>query len=285
MTLSMRRFSLFLLFSGALFLSGCASNNAEQQAQANSPANSASTSPDYSDPRDPLESVNRVVWDFNWEILDKYLLRPAATTYVTVVPGFARTGLSNAVENLAEPANMLNNLLQGKVGPSFDSFTRFVINSTVGVAGFFDVAGAMGLQRQEEEFGETLGKWGVGSGPFLMLPARGPSDPRSFTGDIVDNLYFPMTLMTGNLNVLRFTVGALEARAQLLGQEGQIENARDPYEQVKNIYFQNLEFRVTDGKNLDAQPDEEEAEEFDEFEALFDDVDLESEPLDEAVDN
>ena len=285
MTLSMRRFSLFLLFSGALFLSGCASNNAEQQAQANAPVNSASTSSDYSDPRDPLESVNRVVWDFNWEILDKYLLRPAATTYVTVVPGFARTGLSNAVENLAEPANMLNNLLQGKVGPSFDSFTRFVINSTVGVAGFFDVAGAMGLQRQEEEFGETLGKWGVGSGPFLMMPGLGPTDPRSFSGELVDNLYFPMTLMTGNLNVLRFTIGALEARAQLLGQEGQIENARDPYEQVKNIYFQNLEFRVTDGKNLDAQPDEEEAEEFDEFEALFDDVDLESEPLDEAKDN
>ena len=277
----MRRFSIFLLFSGALFLSGCASNNAEQQAQ----ANSASAPSDYSDPRDPLESVNRVVWDFNWEILDKYLLRPAATTYVTVVPGFARTGLSNAVENLAEPANMLNNLLQGKVGPSFDSFTRFVINSTVGVAGFFDVAGAMGLQRQEEEFGETLGKWGVGSGPFLMMPGLGPTDPRSFSGELVDNLYFPMTLMTGNLNVLRFTIGALEARAQLLGQEGQIENARDPYEQVKNIYFQNLEFRVTDGKNLDAQPDEEEAEEFDEFEALFDDVDLESEPLDEAKDN
>ena len=285
MTLSIRRFSLFLLFSGALFLLGCASNNAEQQAQVSAQANSASAPSDYSDPRDPLESVNRVVWDFNWEILDKYLLRPAATTYVTVVPGFARTGLSNAVENLVEPSNMLNNLLQGKVGPSFDSFTRFVINSTVGVAGFFDVAGAMGLQRQEEEFGETLGKWGVGSGPFLMMPGLGPTDPRSFSGELVDNLYFPMTLMTGNLNVLRFTIGALEARAQLLGQEGQIENARDPYEQVKNIYFQNLEFRVTDGKNLDAQPDEEEAEEFDEFEALFDDVDLESEPLDEAKDN
>lgn len=285
MTLSIRRFSLSFLMLGALFLSGCASNSAEQQTQADAEANAVAIKSDYSDPRDPLESVNRVVWDFNWDILDKYLLRPAATTYVTVMPGFARTGLSNAVENLAEPANMLNNLLQGKVGPSFDSFTRFVINSTVGVAGFFDVAGAMGLQRQEEEFGETLGKWGVGSGPFLMLPARGPSDPRSFTGDIVDNLYFPMTLMTGNLNVLRFTVGALEARAQLLGQEGQIENARDPYEQVKNIYFQNLEFHVTDGKNLDAQPDEQEAEEFDEFEALFDDVDLESTPTDEESDN
>lgn len=287
MTLFIRRFSFIFLSLSVFIITGCASKGvADQQIaeQTNTQANTTSVQDDYSDPRDPLESVNRVVWDFNWDILDKYLLRPAAKTYVTVLPGFARKGLSNAVENLSEPANMLNNLLQGKIGPSIDSFSRFVINSTVGVVGLFDVAGSMGLQRQEEEFGETLGKWGVGTGPFLMVPARGPSDPRSFTGDIVDNLYFPMTLMTGNLNVLRFTVSALEARAQLLGQEGQIENARDPYEQVKNIYFQNLAFRVTDGQNLNSQP-EEDTEEFDEFEALFDDVDLESEPLENDTNN
>ena len=283
MTLYLRRFSLILFSLGTFILSGCASKNAAEQ-QASAQANDNPVVEEYSDPRDPLESVNRAVWYFNWDILDAYLLRPAAKAYVTVVPGFARTGLSNAVENLSEPANMLNNLLQGKIGPSFDSFTRFVINSTVGVVGIFDVAGSMGLQRQEEEFGETLGAWGVGTGPFLMVPARGPSDPRSFTGDVVDNLYFPMTLMTGNLNVLRFTIGALEARAQLLGQEGQIENAVDPYEQVKNIYFQNLEFRVTDGKSIETQPDEAEAEQFDEFESLFDDVDLEGDPLSDEQD-
>ncbi|GGF74812.1 MlaA family lipoprotein [Alteromonas lipolytica] len=283
MTLSLRRFSLFIFSISVLLLSGCASKDAaDEQAQAKT---NQPVVQDYSDPRDPLESVNRVVWDFNWDILDKYLLRPAAKTYVAVMPGFARTGLSNAVENLSEPANMLNNLLQGKIGPSFDSFTRFIINSTVGVVGIFDVAGAMGLERQEEEFGETLGSWGVGTGPFVMLPAAGPSDPRSLVGEYVDNLYFPMTIMTGNLNVIRFTVRALEARAQLLGQEGQIEDAVDPYEQVKNIYFQNLEFRVTDGKSIETQPDEAEAEQFDEFESLFDDVDLESDSLSDTDNN
>lgn len=229
------------------------------------------------DPRDPFEPVNRVMWDFNWDVLDRFLLKPAATAYVTVMPGFARTGLSNAVENLSEPGNMVNNLLQGKVGPSFDSFTRFVINSTVGVVGLFDVAGAMGLQRQEEEFGEVLGVWGVDTGPFVMLPARGPTDARSFTGDVVDNLYFPLSVLTGNMNVARFTISALEGRAQLLGQEGQIENAVDDYEMVKNIYFQNLEFRVTDGKSVEEAPDPQQLEEFEEFESLFDDVDLEDE--------
>ncbi|MDC8832670.1 MlaA family lipoprotein [Alteromonas gilva] len=276
MTIFTRRLAFVIFSIGLSVLTGCASNSAKEQASANDAAQQTG----YSDPRDPLEPVNRLVWDFNWEVLDKLLLRPVTKAYVTVVPGFARTGLSNAVENLAEPSYVVNNLLQGKIGPSFDSFTRFAINSTVGVVGLFDVAGAMGLQRQEEEFGEVLGKWGVGTGPFLMLPARGPNDPRTFTGDVVDNLYFPMTLMTGNLNVLRFTVGALESRAQLLGQEGQIENAVDDYQQVKNIYFQNLEFRVTDGKNLDSQPDEKESEDFEEFDSMFDDIDLDAETSD-----
>lgn len=278
MTKLIRRRAGIFLFLGLAFLSGCASQNASQQAQAQNNA-------EYSDPRDPLEPLNRVAWDFNWEILDKYLLRPVTKAYVTVMPGFARKGLSNAVENLSEPGYMVNNLLQGKIGPSFDSFTRFVINSTVGIVGIFDVAGAMGLQRQEEEFGEVLGVWGVDTGPFLMIPARGPSDARSFTGDVVDNLYYPLSMMTGNLNVLRFTVGALEARAQLMGQEGQIENAVDGYEQVKNIYFQNLEFRVTDGKSVEQVPEDINSEEFEEFESLFEDIDLESEPLDSESDD
>lgn len=255
----------------AALTGGCATKPSTEQTA--STTNTTNTT--QSDPRDPLEPINRVMWDLNWEVLDRFLLKPAATVYVTVMPGFARTGLSNAVENLSEPGNMVNNLLQGKVGPSFDSFTRFMINSTVGVVGLFDVAGAMGLQRQEEEFGEVLGVWGVGTGPFVMLPARGPTDARSFTGDVVDNLYFPLSVLTGNMNVARFTISALEGRAQLLGQEGQIENAVDDYEMVKNIYFQNLEFRVTDGKSVEEGPDEEQLEDFEEFESMFDDVNLE----------
>lgn len=265
---------LLLCLVGILGLSGCASPNAAQRAEQAEQVDS------NSDPRDPFEPVNRLAWDFNWEILDKYLLRPAAQAYVTVVPGFARKGLSNVVENLSEPSYAVNNLLQGKLEPSVDSFTRFLLNSTIGVVGIFDVASAMGVPRQEEEFGEVLGVWGLDTGPFLMLPARGPTDARSFTGDVVDNLYFPMTLMTGNMNVFRFVIGGLESRAQLLGQEGQIENALDDYQHVKNIYFQNLEYRVSDGKNIEESEDTQ-TEEFDEFESLFDDIDLENEELDD----
>ncbi|HAI71546.1 MAG TPA: surface lipoprotein, partial [Alteromonas australica] len=102
-------------------LSGCATNNANQQSD-----NAQQEVVDTSDPRDPLESVNRVMWDFNWEVLDAYFLRPVTVGYVTVMPQFARTGLLNAAENLQEPANMMNNMLQGKFDEGMDSLARFV---------------------------------------------------------------------------------------------------------------------------------------------------------------
>ncbi|WP_273071023.1 MlaA family lipoprotein, partial [Alteromonas australica] len=136
-------------------LSGCATNNANQQSD-----NAQQEVVDTSDPRDPLESVNRVMWDFNWEVLDAYFLRPVTVGYVTVMPQFARTGLLNAAENLQEPANMMNNMLQGKFDEGMDSLARFVLNSTVGLLGTIDVADKLGITSQEEEFGETLGTMG-----------------------------------------------------------------------------------------------------------------------------
>lgn len=261
-------------------LNGCASNSAQEQAvqqQATSQemGTAEQAAVDTSDPRDPLEPVNRVVWDFNWEVLDAYILRPVTVAYVTVMPQFARTGLFNAAQNLEEPANLTNNLLQGKVNDGLDSLARFLINSTVGLLGTIDVASKIGIDRKEEQFGETLGVWGIETGPFLMLPFLGPSDPRSFTGDYVDGFAFPMSLLDGGLNFARLGISLLETRAQLLDQEAQIEQAVDDYAFLKNAYFERLEFRVTDGKSGDKAIEEEQLDDFADFEAMLEGTDFE----------
>ncbi|WP_232043579.1 MlaA family lipoprotein [Alteromonas sp. 76-1] len=248
----------------ASLLGGCASQQASQQVE----QNSASVQ-DTSDPRDPLEPVNRVMWDFNWEVLDAYLLRPITVGYVTVMPHFARVGLFNAAENLQEPANFMNNMFQGKVDDGLDSLARFVLNSTVGLFGTIDVANHIGITKKEEEFGETMGTWGVGTGPFLMLPALGPNDPRSFSGNVVDGMVYPMAIIDGQFAIARYLVSLLEGRASLIDQEQQLEQSVDDYAFVKNAYFENLAFKVTDGKSGDKALDEEQLDDFAEFEAML----------------
>jgi phospholipid-binding lipoprotein MlaA len=238
-----------------LLLGGCASNKSGEQAQ------------QYNDPKDPFESFNRTMWDFNYEVLDEYVLRPATVVYIDYMPGFARTGLLNMAFNLEEPSNTLNNLLQGKMEGTFTSLGRFLINTTVGLLGAIDVATELGLNRKEEQFGEVLGKWGFGTGPYLMLPALGPTDIRNTSGDFVDNSYFPMEGLNFYFAFLRTGIKALEARASLMQQEQQLDQAIDPYSLVKNAYFQNSEFKVNDG--VLEKTEEEEALE-DEFDAYLD---------------
>lgn len=239
-----------------LLLGGCASNNAAQQTES------------YVDPRDKVEPVNRVMWDFNYDILDRYILKPVTKGYVAVMPQFARTGLYNMAVNLEEPSNTINNLLQGKVDESFVSLGRFLINSTVGLVGAIDVASDMGLTREEETFGEVLGVWGAGTGTYLMVPALGPSDVRSLTGDVVDGVYFPFDILNFNFTIFRAAIKALEARADLLSQDQMIAQSLDPYALVKEVYFQNLEFKVNDG----LIEEDEDFDDFDDFED-FDDFD------------
>ncbi|GFD85561.1 hypothetical protein KUL150_16200 [Alteromonas sp. KUL150] len=259
------------LIIAASFLGGCASNHTQEQAQGTT-TNAAVV--DTSDPRDPFEPVNREIWDFNWDVLDAYILRPITVTYVTVMPQPARTGLVNITDNLQEPANFLNNIFQGKVDDGLDSLARFLINTTVGLVGTFDVASKIGIERKREQFGETLAVWGLDTGPFLMLPFLGPSDPRSFTGDYVDGFAFPMSLLEGSVNLARIGFSLLEARAQLLDQEAQLEQSVDDYAFVKNAYFENLEFRVTDGKSGDKAIDDEQLDDFADFEAMLEGSDF-----------
>nr|WP_220099861.1 VacJ family lipoprotein [Alteromonas lipotrueae] len=254
-------------------LGGCASQQASQQVEQNN-----TSVQDAGDPRDPLEPVNRVMWDFNWEVLDAYVLRPITVGYVTVMPQFARTGLLNAAENLQEPANFMNNMFQGKVDDGMDSLARFVLNSTVGLFGTIDVASHIGIVEKEEEFGETMGVWGVNTGPYLMLPALGPNDPRSFTGSVVDGMVYPMAIIDGQFAIARYLVSLLEGRASLIDQEQQLEQSVDDYAFVKNAYFENLAFKVTDGKSGDKALEEEQLDDFAEFEAMleYEETDVEA---------
>lgn len=270
--MSLKKALILGMIVSSAVLSGCASNNAQEQAA------QANERPEYTgDPNDPLEPINRAVWDFNWDFLDAYILRPVTVGYTKVMPGFARTGLLNAARNLEEPTNIVNNLLQGKVGGSFDSAVRFVINSTVGLLGTIDVAESLGVPRQRESLGEVFGVYGVDTGPFIMLPVAGPSDARSLTGNVVEAAYYPLSLGTG-VGIPSLIITTLETRAALLGQEAQIEQSVDDYAFIKNAYFQNLEFRVTDGKSAE-EIDEEDFEGFEDFEDSLDD--FEDDPQDQ----
>lgn len=261
---------IIILFCIAVLTTGCASHQSERVEQALADKHTTSK---YKDPKDPFEGVNRTMWDINYDILDKYMLKPVTQGYVAVAPQPVRSGLVNFSNNLGEPANFLNNMLQGKVDGSMVSLARFLVNTTVGVLGVFDVATAMDLHEKEESFGEVLGVWGLDTGPYLMVPARGPTDIRSTTGDVVDNMVFPMNVLASNFTIFTAVIGVLEARAQLLSQDSTLNSSLDPYSFVKTAYFQRLEFKVNDGKiekTLEAQA--EEMEDFEEFEGLLDDL-------------
>ena len=254
----MDRVSVLILLTGLLLLGGCASQQ-----------NTAEKTQQYADPKDPLESFNRIMWDFNYEILDEYVLRPTAVAYVDYMPQIARSGLLNMAENLEEPSNSLNNLLQWKLDGTFISLGRFLLNSSLGLLGMIDVASEIGLEPQEEEFGEVLGKWGLDTGPYLMIPARGPSDVRSSIGDVVDTSYSPLDGLNFYFSFLRVGIKALEGRASVIQQEQQLSSSSDPYAFVKSAYFQNLEFKVNDGM---IEKSEEEAELEDDIDAFLDDL-------------
>lgn len=233
-----------------LLTSACASNQqVQEQAQASN--------------KDPLESVNRTFWEFNWDILDKHVLRPVTVAYVDYTPELVRGSLYNAARNLDEPGNTLNNLLQGKMSDSLVSLSRFALNSTFGIFGLFDVANDLGLERKREDFGETLGKWGVDTGAYLMIPGMGPSDVRSTSGDIVDSSYWPIDDLNIYFTVFSGAIKALEARAQLMAQEQLIYDSLDSYAFVKDVYFQDLAHKVTDGKVQEPELTSEEDAELD----------------------
>jgi phospholipid-binding lipoprotein MlaA len=171
-----------------------------------------------------------------------------------------RQSIVHFTDNLTAPVDMVNAGLQGKPGNASVSLARFLVNSTVGIFGIFDVASSLGLNRVDEDFGQTMGVWGIGDGAYLMLPAMGPTTARNLTGDVVDNFVLPEIALTTPQTVLVFALKAVEARASLMAQEGLLNDSLDPYLFVKDIYFQRQLFELYDGN----PPIKEEPADFDE---------------------
>jgi len=257
-----QNFRLLLLVL-IITLSGC-SSTPEQKEQA-----TVTESNSTSDPRDPFEVINRPFWTFTWDYVDKYLAKPASDVYTTYMPPFLRTGLYNMALNLNEPASIINNTLQLKFTAAAKNTGRFVLNSTIGLFGFYDPASDFDWSGEQEEFGEVLGSYGVGDGPYIVIPGLGPSSVREEVGDYVDGLYWPMVVIDFWPNIARLGILALEKRAAVRDQEQLVVESEDPYEFIKNAYFQNMNYRLYDGNPPIIINDAEE----DEIDALLDDFD------------
>lgn len=212
------------------------------------------------DVKNPLQTINRPLYNFNKDVLDTYILRPAAVGYITITPQSVRRGLVNLTENIGEPVDGINAALQGKTGNAGISIARFLVNSTVGIFGIFDVATEIGLSQVDEDFGQTLGIWGADNGAYLMLPGYGPSTVRNVSGDVVDGFVIPSIALSLPQTILRYTIQGLEARASLFPQEGLLNEAINPYIFVKEIYLQRQLYQLYDG-NLSIEEDDEEFDE------------------------
>jgi len=224
------------------------------------------------DPRDPFEVINRPFWTFTWDYVDKYIAKPASEVYTTYTPPFLRSGLYNMALNLNEPASVINNALQLKFTEAAKSTGRFVLNSTIGLFGFYDPASDFNWSGEQEEFGEVLGSYGIGDGPYIVIPGLGPSSVREEIGDYVDGLYWPMVAIDFWPNIARLGILALEGRAAVRDQEQLVSESEDSYEFIKNAYFQNMKYKIHDGTPPIIINEAEEAE-IDAFLDEFDDID------------
>ena len=198
---------------------------------------------------DPFEDLNRDIFIFN-EKLDEKLLKPAAITYRKVTPQFARTGVTNFFNNLEEIDTTINQVLQGEIKYAFNDAGRFVINSTIGLFGLIDVASKMGLERHEEDFGQTLGVWGFDSGPYIMIPFLGPSNPRDLLSRPISSFLSGTFAMEDNdVKITLVGIDALETRERLLDAETLIIG--DKYIFVKDAYIQSREYEINNGSTED----------------------------------
>ena len=200
---------------------------------------------------DPLESFNRTMFNLNYNVLDPYIVRPVAVAWRNYVPVPARNGISNAMSNLDEPSSMVNYLLEGDVHRAAIHFTRFFLNSTLGLGGLIDVAGKANpvLAREHEQgFGSTLGHYGVGYGPYVELPGYGSFTLRQDGGDMVDTLYPPLSLLTFWMSAGKWVLEGIETRAELLDSDGMLKQQSDPYAFIRNAYFQRYDFLANGGK-------------------------------------
>ena len=226
--------SLILAVTAAGLLAGCATSG---------------------NPKDPIEGFNRAMFAFN-EGLDTAIVKPVATGYEAVLPSPVRTGVTNFFGNIADLLIGVNNLLQGKGADALSDLWRVAINSTIGILGTFDIASEFGLEKHNEDFGQTFGRWGVGSGAYVVLPVFGPRTARDTVGLVLDIAADPLTHLGASdgrdvLLVLR----GVNDRANLLPADKVIEEAAlDKYSYIRDGYLQRRRNLIHDG-NAPREPE------------------------------
>lgn len=220
----------------SLLLGGCATTQSQD-------SNAAAVN-------DPLESVNRLFFDLN-QRLDRNAGIPAANAYKENVPRTVRGGLHNVLDNLGGPVTVANSLLQAKFESAATAAGRFIVNSTIGVAGIFDVATGWGMRGRNRDFGETLGTYGVPAGPYLVLPFRGSTDVRDFAGNYLDGFASPLRYVRydGNnyVGLVKSTLGSMDNRSANLVTFRDIERSSvDYYATMRTLYLERRERLIED---------------------------------------
>lgn len=222
-----KKFIAASFVAAALMLSGCADKNAEPVAYNNGG--------DY----DPLEPLNRCIYRFNY-VVDGVLIKPLAQLYKAVTPKPVQEGVSNFFSNLGSPVSFANSAVQGNDQQAFTIMWRFILNTTLGVGGVFDFAGQYGLQARSEDFGQTMGRYGVGAGPYIVLPILGPSSARDTVGRVADWFTDPFNYYTtGYWQAGRSASQGLVKRADVLELTDEVyRTSLDPYATFRSGYLQ-----------------------------------------------
>lgn len=239
-----------------LFVSAC-SQTPEQTEDELGTTQQVDTEYDESHSGDPLEGFNRVMWGLNYDYLDPYLVRPVSIGYVEYTPPPIRYGIANFLANLDEPSSMINNLLMGNGNMAMVHFNRFWLNTTLGLVGLIDIASAAEIQKPDSKsFGDALGHYGVGNGPYFMLPGYGPWTLRE-AGDFVDGLYMPLSYLNFWQGLGKWGLEGMESRVQLISQEPMLEASPDPYVLTRDVYLQRQDFKaeIEPEIDLDAEDD------------------------------
>jgi len=208
----------------------------------------AGTQNRHTDPEhDPWEGFNRKVYAFN-DGLDKVILRPVAVGYDKILPDPVQNGVGNFFRNLDGVVTFVNQVLQGKGAQSADTLGRFLVNSTVGLLGFFDVATKMGIPFYNEDLGQTLAKWGYTDSRYLMLPFFGPSTVRDGVGRYTDSFYHPVGVAIHGRNEWGYWIArGIDQRANFLEQDSELRQAYDPYVLMRDVWLQNRQYQIYDG--------------------------------------
>ncbi len=238
----MKAFPILILCIFSLLMTGCASTLKNQT---------------YEDQalNDPWENINRKVFTFN-VVTDSLLIKPVAKTYKNVVPSFGQTAVRNFFSNLGEPVSIVNNLFQLKFDDSLTSLGRFVFNSTFGIAGLIDISSEMGIQKQPEDFGQTLAYWGVKPGPYVMLPFLGPSTLRDSISLFPDSVLNPnRALDSTGANFLYLGLNTIDTRSRLLNIDILLEQQLDPYSFIRSGHEQNRITKIFDGDPPEPEED------------------------------